>query len=49
MALCGGLALVYQYASEGWRLIVLGVWGMVFLSLAFAVRSVGQRIQPVGS
>ena len=49
MALCGGLALVYQYASEEWRLIVLGVWGMVFLSLAFAVRSVGQRIQPVGS
>ena len=49
MALCGGLALVYQYASEGWRLIVLGVWGIIFLSLAFAVRSVGQRIQPVGS
>ena len=49
MALCGGLAIVYQYASEEWRLIVLGVWGMVFLSLVFAVRSVGQRIQPVGS
>ena len=49
MALCGGLALDYQYASDEWRLIVLGVWGMVFLSLAFAVRSVGQRIQPVGS
>ncbi|HXT66018.1 MAG TPA: glycosyltransferase family 4 protein [Nitrospiraceae bacterium] len=49
MALCGGLALFYQYASEEWRLVVLGAWGMVFLSLAFAVRGVEQRIQPVGS
>lgn len=49
MALCGVLALFYQYASEEWRLIVLGAWGMVFLSLAFAVRGVEQRIQPVGS
>ena len=49
MVLCGGLALFYQYASEEWRLVVLGAWGMVFLSLAFAVRGVEQRIQPVGS
>jgi hypothetical protein len=49
MALCGGFALFYQYASEEWRLVVLGAWGIVFLSLAFAVRGVEQRIQPVGS
>ena len=49
MALCGGLALCYQYASEEWRLVVLGAWGMVFLSLALAVRGVEQRLQHVGS
>jgi len=49
MALCGGLALLYQYASEEWRLVVLGFWGVLFLSLAIAVKGVEQRIQPVGS
>jgi UDP-N-acetylmuramyl pentapeptide phosphotransferase/UDP-N-acetylglucosamine-1-phosphate transferase len=49
MALCGGFALFYQYASEEWRLVVLGAWGMLFLALAFAVKGVEQRIQPVGS
>lgn len=49
MVLCGGLALLYQYASEEWRLVVLGVWGMVFFSLALAVKGPEQRMQPVGS
>ena len=49
MALCGGLALCYQYASEEWRLVVLGAWGMLFLSLVLAVRGVEQRLQHVGS
>jgi UDP-GlcNAc:undecaprenyl-phosphate GlcNAc-1-phosphate transferase len=49
MALCGGFALLYQYASEEWRLVILGLWGMLFLSLALAVKGVEQRIQPVGS
>lgn len=49
MALCGGLALCYQYASEEWRLVVLGAWGMVFLSLAWAVNGVEQRTERVGS
>ena len=48
MALCGGFALLYQYASEEWRLVILGFWGTLFLSLAFAVKEVEQRIQPVG-
>ena len=49
MALCGGFALLYQYASEEWRLVVLGAWAVLFLSLAIAVKGVEQRIQPVGS
>ena len=49
MVLCGGFALLYQYASEEWRLVVLGAWVMMFLSLALAVKGVEQRIQPVGS
>jgi UDP-N-acetylmuramyl pentapeptide phosphotransferase/UDP-N-acetylglucosamine-1-phosphate transferase len=49
MALCGGFALFYQYASEEWRLVILGFWGVLFLSLALAVKGIEQRIQPVGS
>lgn len=49
MALCGGFALFYQYASEEWRLVILGAWGMVFLSLALAVNGVEQRKQQVDS
>jgi len=49
MALCGGLAVLYQEVSEEWRLVILGFWGMLFFSLALAVKGVEQRIQPVGS
>ena len=49
MALCGGFALLYQYAVEEWRLVILGGWVMLFFSLALAVRGMEQRIQPVGS
>ena len=49
MALCGGFALLYQYASEEWRLIILGFWGVLFFLLAFAVKGVEQRIQPIAS
>lgn len=49
MAFCGGLALLYQYASAEWRLVILGLWGVMFLSLAIAVNGVEQRIHPVGS
>ena len=48
MALCGGFALLYQYASEEWRLVILGLWGALFFSLALAVKGVEQRMQPVG-
>ena len=49
MILCGGFALLYQYASEEWRLVILGFWGALFFSLALAVKGVEQRIQSVGS
>jgi|CXWL01.1.fsa_nt_gi UDP-N-acetylmuramyl pentapeptide phosphotransferase/UDP-N-acetylglucosamine-1-phosphate transferase len=49
MALCGGLALFYQYVSEEWRLVILGAWGVVFLFFAIAVKGVERRTQPVGS
>jgi len=34
MALCGILAVLYQQAAEGWRVIILGVWIVLFLALA---------------
>ena len=49
MAVCGGFAVLYQDASEEWRLVILAFWGMLFCSLALAVKGVEQRIQPVGS
>ena len=49
MVLCGGFALLYQYVSEEWRLVILGFWGVLFLSLALAVKGVEQRIQPIAS
>ena len=49
MALCGCLALLYQYAAVAWRSVVLGAWVLLFLFLALAVRRIEQRIQPVGS
>lgn len=48
MALCGCLALFYQYAAA-WRSVVLGAWVLLFVSLAHAVRRIEQRIQSVGS
>jgi UDP-N-acetylmuramyl pentapeptide phosphotransferase/UDP-N-acetylglucosamine-1-phosphate transferase len=48
MALCGGLAVLYQEASEEWRLVILGFWGVLFVLLALAVKGVEQRMQPVG-
>ena len=49
MAFCGGFALLYHYAIEGWRLVILGGWGGLFLILAIAVKGVEQRMQSAGS
>ncbi|HKQ34495.1 MAG TPA: glycosyltransferase family 4 protein [Nitrospiraceae bacterium] len=48
MVLCGGLAVLYQEVSEEWRLVILGLWGVLFASLAFVINGVEQRMQPVG-
>lgn len=49
MALCGGLAVLYQEASEEWRLIILGFWGVLFFSFALAVKGIEQRPQAAAS
>ena len=49
MALCAGFALLYHYAIEEWRLVILGAWGALFFSLAIAVMGVEQRMQSAGS
>lgn len=49
MSFCGGVAMLYQYAVEEWRIAILGGWVMLFVVLALAVRGREQRIQPVGS
>ena len=48
MALCAGFALLYQYAAEEWRSVILGGWVLLFAFLALGVRGMEQRIQPVG-
>jgi UDP-N-acetylmuramyl pentapeptide phosphotransferase/UDP-N-acetylglucosamine-1-phosphate transferase len=34
MVLCGMLAILYQTATEGWRLVILAAWIVLFLALA---------------
>ena len=43
MAVCGALAVFYQNASEGWRLGILGLWGLTFIALAVAVGGIEQQ------
>jgi UDP-N-acetylmuramyl pentapeptide phosphotransferase/UDP-N-acetylglucosamine-1-phosphate transferase len=48
---CGAVAIFYHHASEAWRLVSLGVWGLVFVMAAVGVAAVEQRKvaqQPVG-
>ena len=44
MCLCGGMAVLYQYAQGEWRLILLGGWAILFISLALAVQRVECRM-----
>lgn len=51
MLWCGAVAIFYHHASEAWRLVSLGVWGLVFVMAAVGVAAVEQRKvarQPVG-
>ena len=43
MALCGGFALLYQYASEEWRLVILGFWGLLMISAMVGVHLAERR------
>ena len=49
MALCAGIALLYHYAAEDWRSVILGGWVLLFAFFVLGVRSMEQRTQPVGS
>jgi UDP-N-acetylmuramyl pentapeptide phosphotransferase/UDP-N-acetylglucosamine-1-phosphate transferase len=43
MLCCGGLALFYQYGTEEWRLVCLGVWCLVFVLAAVGVKRVEEQ------
>lgn len=43
MVLCGGLAVLYQRATEGWRLVILVTWLMMFLAFGGMVNKLEQR------
>jgi UDP-N-acetylmuramyl pentapeptide phosphotransferase/UDP-N-acetylglucosamine-1-phosphate transferase len=43
MIVCGGLAVLYHHASETWRLIILGVWVVMFFALGRLVRGIERR------
>ncbi len=49
MVLCGGLAILYQFAEEKWRFVILVGWVTLFVFLPLAVRGMEQRMQSVGS
>lgn len=49
MLLCGGLALLYQYAAEEWRVSILCGWVMLFVFLVLAVRGREQQMRAVSS
>ena len=40
MLFCGGLAVLYHHSTEAWRLVILGMWLIMFLALGgFVSRS----------
>jgi UDP-N-acetylmuramyl pentapeptide phosphotransferase/UDP-N-acetylglucosamine-1-phosphate transferase len=43
MILCGGLAVLYHSATEGWRLVILVMWLAMFLAFAGMVHKLEQR------
>jgi hypothetical protein len=43
MVLCGGLAITYQSATEGWRWVILATWLMMFLAVGGMVKMLEQR------
>ena len=43
MVLCGGLAVLYQRGTEGWRLVILVIWLVMFLAFGGMVNKLEQR------
>jgi UDP-N-acetylmuramyl pentapeptide phosphotransferase/UDP-N-acetylglucosamine-1-phosphate transferase len=37
MLCCGSLAVLYHGANDAWRVVILGMWALLFTSLAVAV------------
>lgn len=44
MILCGGLAILYHHATEGWQLAVLVSWLVIFVAMGVVVNYLEQRI-----
>jgi UDP-N-acetylmuramyl pentapeptide phosphotransferase/UDP-N-acetylglucosamine-1-phosphate transferase len=45
MILCGGLAVLYHHSTEGWRLIILGTWVVMFLALGRSVSRLERNVK----
>lgn len=45
MLLCGGLAVLYHHATEGWQLGILIFWLVSFLAMGIVVNYLEQRIR----
>jgi UDP-N-acetylmuramyl pentapeptide phosphotransferase/UDP-N-acetylglucosamine-1-phosphate transferase len=43
MTACGGIAVLYHHAPEKWRLLILGVWLVMFLLLAMFVHRLERK------
>jgi len=48
MVLCGGLAVLYQRATEGWRWVILVTWLVMFLAIGGMVRKLEERSRRKG-
>ena len=48
MILCGGLAILYQSATDGWRWVILVTWLMMFLAIGRMVKMLEQRSKKKG-
>lgn len=44
MLLCGGLAVLYHSATEGWRLVIFVIWLAMFLAFGGMVHKLEQRV-----
>lgn len=49
MILCGGLAVLYHYSTDRWKLVILGVWVSIFLVLRRLVHKLEGRRTDAGT